>query len=226
MESVEDVVVAIDGPGGAGKSTVARAVAERAGLRHLDTGATYRALTLALLRRGVPVDDPAAVAAAVVDVDVAVDRAGTPRGGTMPVLLAGRPCGPELRDAAVTAAVSTVAAVPAVRERLVALQREAIGAGGVVADGRDVGTVVWPQAEVKVFLTAHPAERARRRAGAPGGESASALARRDLLDSGRAVAPTRASPDAVVIDSTGRSVADVVGQVLELVEKARAGWLP
>jgi CMP/dCMP kinase len=144
--------------------------------------ATYRALTLALLRQGVPPDDPEAVAAAA------------------------------------------KSAVPAVREQLVALQRAVIGLGGVVAEGRDIGTVVWPQAEVKVFLTADAAERARRRGG-PGtaGESAEAVARRDRLDSGRAASPTRAAPDALVIDSTNRAADDVVDQIVGLVEAARAG---
>jgi CMP/dCMP kinase len=220
---VDDVVVAIDGPAGSGKSTVARAVAARARLRHLDTGATYRALTLALLRQGVPADDPEAVAAAAKSVDLSLELAPG-RTGSVRVLLDGVVLGDELRSAAVNRAVSPVSAVPAVREQLVALQRAVIGLGGVVAEGRDVGTVVWPQAEVKIFLTADAAERARRR-GAPGssGESAEAVARRDRIDAGRATAPTRAAPDALVIDSTNRAAADVVAQVVALVAAARAG---
>jgi CMP/dCMP kinase len=219
----EDLVIAIDGPAGSGKSTVARLVAERAGLRHLDTGATYRALTLALLRLGVPLHDADAVADAAKGVDLALEL-GPDRAGPVRVLLDGTDPGGELRSPAVNAAVSEVAAVPQVREQLAALQRAVISVGGVVAEGRDIGTVVWPQAEVKVFLTAEVGERARRRAGPAGdGESADALARRDRLDSGRAVAPTKASPDAVVIDSTGRTPDAIAGEILALVEAARSG---
>jgi cytidylate kinase len=217
----DDVVVAIDGPAGAGKSTVARRVAERTGLRYLDTGATYRALTLGLLRRGVPPDDPEAVAEAArtIDVELELDPAGRAT-----VLLDGKPPGTELRSPEVNAAVSAVSAVPAVREQLVALQRSVVGLGGIVAEGRDVGTVVWPDAEVKVYLTASEPERARRRAGDGngGGESADALARRDRLDSSRATSPTRPADDAVVLDSTGRAVDQVVEEVLGRVAAARA----
>ncbi len=222
-DDVDDVVVAIDGPAGSGKSTVARAVAARARLRHLDTGATYRALTLALLRQGVPPDDPDAVAAAAKSVDLSLELAPGST-GSVRVLLDGAVMGEELRTAAVNRAVSPVSAVPAVREQLVALQRAVIGLGGVVAEGRDVGTVVWPRAEVKIFLTADAAERARRRgAGGSNGESAEAVARRDRLDSGRATAPTRAAPDALVIDSTNRPADEVVAQIVALVAAARAG---
>jgi cytidylate kinase len=218
-ETRGDVVVAIDGPAGAGKSTVARRVAERTGLRYLDTGATYRALTLGLLRRGVPPDDPAAVAEAArtIDLDLELDAAGRAT-----VLLDGKPPGAELRSPEVNAAVSAVSAVPAVRQQLVALQRSLVGLGGIVAEGRDVGTVVWPDAEVKVYLTASEPERARRRAGDGGGESADALARRDRLDSNRATSPTRPADDAVVLDSTGRAVDQVVEEVLGRVAVARA----
>jgi cytidylate kinase len=215
----DDVVVAIDGPAGSGKSTVARAVAQRADLRHLDTGAVYRALTLALLRAHVPPDDAEAVALAAKTADLALELAPG-RSGTVRVLLDGSAMGEELRSPEVNAAVSAVSAVPAVREQLVALQRAVISLGGIVAEGRDVGTVVWPQAEVKVFLTADAAERARRRAA---DESAEALARRDRLDSGRAASPTRAAEDALLLDSTGREVDDVVEQIVGLIDAARTG---
>jgi len=219
---VGDVTVAIDGPAGSGKSTVARAVAERTGLRYLDTGATYRALTLALLRRGTPVDQPEAVARAAGSAGLGLELDPLPAAAAR-VLLDGVPVGPELRSREVNAAVSAVSAVPAVRRRLVALQRSVIQDGGVVAEGRDIGTVVCPAADVKVFLTASPAERARRRgsAGSPV-ESAEEVARRDHLDSSRVVSPTRASEDAVVIDSTDRPVNDVVADVVRLVDAARA----
>jgi CMP/dCMP kinase len=223
VEGAGDVVVAIDGPAGSGKSTVARRVAERAGLRYLDTGATYRALTLALLRRGVRVEDPEAVADAAKAVDLTLElppgRAGVAR-----VLLDGAEPGPALRAPEVNATVSAVAAVPAVRELLVGLQRSLVGVGGIVVEGRDIGTVVWPDADVKVFLTASEHERARRRGDDRdgGGETAETLARRDALDSGRAASPTRAADDALVIDSTTRSADQVVDQLLELIEAARA----
>jgi cytidylate kinase len=217
------VVVAIDGPAGSGKSTVARRVAELAGLRYLDTGATYRALTLALLRRGVPPEDPRAVADAAKSVDLTLELAPGDTGAAR-VLLDGVPVGPELRSSQVNAAVSAVSAVPAVRELLVARQRSLAGLGGIVVEGRDIGTVVWPGADVKVFLTASDSERARRRRSdrGGGGESAEALARRDRLDSGRAASPTRPADDAVVIDSTDRTVDEVVEEILRLVEAARA----
>ena len=215
----DDVVVAIDGPAGSGKSTVARAVAQRADLRHLDTGAVYRALTLALLRAHVPPDDADAVALAAKTADLALELAPG-RSGTVRVLLDGSAMGEELRSPEVNAAVSAVSAVPAVREQLVALQRSAMAGGGVVAEGRDVGTAVWPEAEVKVFLTADAAERARRRAA---DEPAEALARRDRLDSGRAASPTRAAEDALLLDSTGREVDDVVEQIVGLIDAARTG---
>jgi CMP/dCMP kinase len=219
VEVMADVVVAIDGPAGSGKSTVARRVAERAGLRYLDT----RALTLALLRRGVPVDDPRAVADAAKAVDLTLELPPGPAGAAR-VLLDGVEPGPALRTPEVNATVSAVSAVPAVRELLVGLQRSLVGVGGIVVEGRDIGTVVWPDADVKVFLTASEHERARRRTGDAegGGETAETLARRDALDSGRAASPTRPAADALVIDSTTRSVDQVVAQLLRLIETARA----
>jgi cytidylate kinase len=223
IEGAADIVVAIDGPAGSGKSTVARRVAELAELRYLDTGATYRALTLALLRRGIPIEDPEAVADAAKAVDLTLELAPGPA-GVARVLLDGVEPGPALRSPEVNATVSAVAAIPAVRELLVGLQRSLVGVGGIVVEGRDIGTVVWPDAEVKVFLTATKHERARRRSGDAegGGETAETLARRDALDSGRAASPTKAAADALVIDSTTRTIDQVVGQVLGLIEVARA----
>jgi cytidylate kinase len=223
IEGTADIVVAIDGPAGSGKSTVARRVAELGGLRYLDTGATYRALTLALLRRGIPVGDPEAVADAAKSVDLTLELPPGPA-GVARVLLDGVEPGPALRSPEVNATVSAVSAVPAVRELLVGLQRSLVGVGGIVVEGRDIGTVVWPDAEVKVFLTASEHERVRRRSGDAdgGGETAETLARRDALDSGRTTSPTRAADDALVIDSTTRSIDQVVDQVIELIEAARA----
>jgi len=218
----DDVVVAIDGPAGSGKSTVARGVAERTSLRYLDTGSTYRALTLALLRLGTPLDDPDAVAAAARGVGLALELPPLP-GAVSRVLLDGKPLESELRSPEVNRAVSAVSAVPAVREQLVALQRTVMESGGVVAEGRDIGAVVWPTAEVKVFLTASAAERARRRGNAGGpAESPEHVARRDHLDSNRAASPTRASADAVVVDSTDRPADEVIAEIVRLVEAARA----
>jgi CMP/dCMP kinase len=223
VEGSADVVVAIDGPAGSGKSTVARRVAERAGLRYLDTGATYRALTLALLRRGIPVEDAEAVADAAKAVDLTLELPPGPAGAAR-VLLDGVEPGPALRTPEVNAAVSVVAAVPAVRELLVGLQRSLVAVGGIVAEGRDIGTVVWPDADVKVFLTASEHERVRRRGGDAegGGETAETLARRDAIDSGRAASPTRPAADALVIDSTTRSIGQVVDLLLQLIDAARA----
>jgi cytidylate kinase len=226
VEDAADIVVAIDGPAGSGKSTVARRVAELAELRYLDTGATYRALTLALLRRRIPIEDPEAVADAAKAVDLTLELAPGPA-GVARVLLDGVEPGPALRSPEVNATVSAVAAIPAVRELLVGLQRSLVGVGGIVVEGRDIGTVVWPDAGVKVFLTATKHERARRRSGDAegGGETAETLARRDALDSGRAASPTKAAADALVIDSTTRTIDQVVDQVLGLIEVARASRL-
>jgi cytidylate kinase len=218
--SAPDLVVAIDGPAGAGKSTVARALADRTGLRYLDTGATYRALTHALLRQGVPLDEPEQLAAAAAGVKLELRPSPTdPR--VLRVWLDGEVPERRLRSPDVNAAVSAVSAVPAVREQLVNLQRAAMAGGGIVAEGRDIATAVWPQAEVKVFLTAEAGERARRRGADEGDAAAAALAERDRLDASRAASPTRAHPDAVVLDSTGRSVADMVDELVGLVETAR-----
>lgn len=208
-------VVAIDGPSGAGKSTVARAVAAALGVRELDTGAMYRAVTLAVLRGGVDPTDEAACAAlaeaAAVDQDGSCTR------------LEGEDVSAEIRGPAVSATVSTVSAHPSVRAVLVAHQRSWVEArGGGVVEGRDIGTVVFPDAAVKVFLTASDSERARRRRDADhpeGDRSVEAvqadLDRRDRLDSTRTTSPLTIAADALVIDTTGRSVADIVDEVVQ-----------
>ncbi|MFC5730960.1 MULTISPECIES: (d)CMP kinase [Nocardioides] len=211
------VVVAVDGTSGSGKSSTCRAVADRLGLRYLDTGAQYRAMTWWMLRNGVDVHDPAAVAA----------QAGTPvlRSGTDPlhptITVDGSDVAVEIRSDEVNGAVSPVSTVPEVRERLVALQREIIGDGGIVVEGRDIGSVVWPQAEVKVYLTADPSARAARRALENGGTDVDAtqasLLARDKIDSGRAVAPLTMAEGAVHIDSTDLALEEVVDLVVGLV---------
>ena len=199
-----DLVIAVDGPSGSGKSSTARGVANRLGLRYLDTGAMYRAVTWALLQRGVDVNDAEAIAAAATDVRLVV--------GTDPerptIEADGTDVAGPIRGPQVTASVSAVSAVPGVRSRLVDLQRELVGTGGIVVEGRDIGAVVVPDAELKIFLTADSAQRAARRHAEVGGapEQVAAteadLARRDKLDSTRTTSPLTQAPDAVVIDTT------------------------
>jgi cytidylate kinase len=210
-----DLVIAIDGPAGAGKSTLARAVAERLGCPHLDTGAMYRAVTLLALRDGVVADAEAASALAR-EMTLEVNNA---------VVLDGEDVTAAIRTPEVDAAVSEVSAHPSVRSELVARQRRwAAESGSAVVEGRDIGSVVFPDARLKVFLTAHPDERARRRAeqlagvgtGDPvaAGDAVVAISRRDGLDSSRAASPLLVPDGAIVVDSTGRAVADVVEEVL------------
>jgi prephenate dehydrogenase len=205
-------VIAIDGPAGAGKSTVAGAVAERLGLERLDTGAMYRAVTLAVLRAEVDPEDAGACAAIASALRLRVGER---------VLMDDADVTDEIRSPEVTAAVSVVSAHRAVRSELVRRQRQWVAAhGGGVVEGRDIGSVVLPDATLRVFLTADPAERARRRAleigaGTVGFEATErALKRRDELDSTREVSPLVPPDGAIVVDSTGRSVEEVVEEVL------------
>lgn len=207
-------VIAIDGPAGSGKSTVARAVAERLGLEYLDTGAMYRAVAFAVLRAGGdPADAPfAASVARTIALEVEPGR----------VTVDGTDATVEIRGPAVTRAVSAVAANPEVRAELVARQRDwAAKRGGGVLEGRDIGTVVFPDAELKVYLTAEPDERALRRAreavDLDYDAVAADLTRRDRIDSTRRADPLTAAEDAVRIDTTGLSVAEVVAAVTELL---------
>ena len=210
------IVIAVDGPSGSGKSTVARAVAHRLGLRYLDTGAMYRAVTWAVLARGLDTSDPSAVAAAVADLEL---RVGTDP--DRPTIAVGdTDVTDAVRAQPITRAVSAVSAVPAVRAVLVALQRSLIGSGGIVVEGRDIATVVAPDAEVKVYLTADPAARAQRRAAEEDADDARTqveLARRDALDSTRTASPLTRSPDATLVDATDLTAEQVVGVVLDLV---------
>jgi cytidylate kinase len=206
-------VIAIDGPSGSGKSTVARALAARLGLRYLDTGAMYRAVTAAVLAAGLDPADAGAVAGFVADLDVEISTCDDP----VRVSVGGRDVTAEIRGPAVTAAVSAVSAVPAVRAAMVSRQRALIGAGGVVVEGRDIGTVVAPDADLKVFLTAEPAARAARRAletDTPVGPTEVQMARRDRLDASRAASPLTQPPDALVLDSTHLGAEAVVAAIL------------
>jgi cytidylate kinase len=213
-------VVALDGPSGTGKSTVARRLAHRLGAQYLDTGAMYRAATVAVLRAGIDPADSAAVAARVAGSRIEV--------GTDPLrshtVLDGSDVDAEIREAATTAAVSAVSAVPAVRTQLVALQREIIGSGPTVAEGRDIGSVVWPDAELKIYLTASPEVRARRRAGELGeadlAEVAESLRRRDAFDSSRAMSPLRRDDGATELDTSELSIDEVVDVLTEQTMRA------
>lgn len=213
-------VVAMDGPSGTGKSTVARRLAAELGAAYLDTGAMYRAATLAVLRAGVTLDDAAQIADVVTSrhIDISTDPANPS------VRLDGVAVDAEIRSAPVTAAVSAVSAVAAVRSWLVAAQRALIGDGGIVVEGRDIGTVVWPQAVAKIYLTATPAARAQRRAGELGAADLESVAadieRRDRLDSSRAASPLAKAADAVEVDTTDLSIDDVVKRLVDIVRSA------
>jgi cytidylate kinase len=216
----EDIVVAIDGPSGSGKSSTSRGVAARLGLRYLDTGAMFRAMTWWMLRQDVDVHDPVAVAARVDEPEI---LSGTDPSGPS-ILVDGTDVGLAIRTDEVTSAVSPVSAVPEVRARLLELQRAEIGAGGIVVEGRDIGSVVAPEAAVKVYLTADPEARAARRAAEEGGSDVTvtrqSLLARDRIDSGRATAPLTKADGAVHIDTTAYTLDEVIDQVVALVEAA------
>jgi CMP/dCMP kinase len=212
----EAMVIAIDGPAGAGKSTVARALARELGFAYMDSGAMYRGV--ALLTLEAPEREPAALARAA-----AIDLVASPSGDPPRVLLDGRDVTAEIRAPEVSEAASLVAADPGVREALLARQRELIASGGWVAEGRDIGAVVAPEASLKVFLTAEPRERARRRAAELGAEEDTVLAEqalRDERDSTRAHSPLRPASGAVTLDTTGLGVQEVVERIAALARAA------
>jgi cytidylate kinase len=214
------VLVALDGPAGAGKSTVARALARKLSFAHLDSGALYRCV--ALLSLAAPAAEPAALAReARIELLSLARRDGLPDGGR--VLLDGRDVTEAIRTPEVSEAASRVAADPGVREALVAKQRELIAQGDWVAEGRDIGTVVAPGAELKVFLTADPHERARRRAIELGADPDAVLAEqtlRDERDRTREHSPLRPAAGAVMLDTTGLSVEEVVARIAALTSGA------
>ncbi|MEC3957376.1 (d)CMP kinase [Nocardia sp. CDC153] len=219
----------MDGPSGTGKSSVSRQLATRLEARYLDTGAMYRVATLRVLRSGVDLDDAAAIAVAVKELPLTI--------GTDPsrevILLDGEDVSSEIRGNAVTKAVSAVSAVPEVREQLVALQREiTVSAGRIVVEGRDIGTVVLPEADVKIYLTASAEARAFRRnaqniAEGRGDDYEAVLAdvqRRDTLDSTRKVSPLRPAEDAVLVDTSDLNKDEVIDELYRVVaERISAG---
>ena len=205
-----ETVIAIDGPAGSGKSTVARAVAQRLGLAHLDTGAMYRSIAVAALRAGVDTADAEAIAALAKRTDISV--------GDGAVFVDGVDATDAIRTEEVTKAVTAVASNPQVREVMVERQRAWIAEhGGGVLEGRDIGTVVCPDATVKVYLVADPEVRAQRRAAEHGEAVAQDMRRRDKADSTREVSPLMRADDAVEIDTTDLSIDDVVDVVMGLV---------
>ena len=232
QQALSRMVVAIDGPSGSGKSSVSRGVAARLGLRYLDTGAQYRAMTYWMLQNKVDIGDPAAIAA----------DAGTPEivSGTDPagpaISVDGADVAVEIREADVTGAVSAVAAVPEVRARLIALQREIIGDGGIVVEGRDIASVVAPGAAAKIFLTASEDARAARRnaehaasgGGGAGADSVAAtreaLTRRDSVDN--RTNALAAAAGAVVVDATELTLEQVIEAVAGIVIHAAEGSVP
>jgi cytidylate kinase len=208
------MVIAIDGPAGAGKSSVARGVAAALGITYLDSGAMYRCVALAGLERGVDLDDPEQMASLAAPL-----RIGFTDGA---VQLDGRDVSRQIRDPRVSAAASRVSVHPQVREAMVARQRELIAAGDYVAEGRDIGTVVSPDAPLKVFLTAAAPERARRRARQTGEDPEAVLVaqgKRDARDRVREHGPLRAAEDAVALDTTDLRLEEVIARVVELARQ-------
>ena len=217
------LVIAIDGPAGAGKSTVAQKVAARLGLTYVDSGATYRAMALKVLQSGIAPDDARSVATLVAQTDIHIAMDGL----QFRVFVDGQDVTDKIRTPEVTLASAQVSRLPEVRTKLVTVQRGCAVGRGVVMEGRDIGTVVFPNASLKIFLLADPVERARRRLRQDGKTGRSAtleqtageIALRDQLDAERKISPLVAAPDAVTIDSTDLAADQVVEQILDLARK-------
>ncbi len=217
--------IAIDGPAGAGKSTIGALVAERLGYLFLDTGAMYRAVALAALERSIDPDDGERLSALARDLRINIGPPTVRDGRAYTVLLDGRDVTWDIRDARIDRVVSQVARIPGVRDAMLGQQRALAARGRVVMVGRDIGTVVLPDAERKIFLTASAAERARRREEElqsrgeqrPRQELLHEILRRDQLDSERAVAPLKAAVDAIVVETDGESVGQALDRVLSVI---------
>ena len=217
-------IVAIDGPAGAGKSTVARGVADRLGYLYIDTGAMYRAIAWKVLKANIPISDVKAIVAQAMRTEVSLATID----GELHVFTDGEDVTQAIRTPEATRASSPVSAIAGVRKRLVDLQRKLAVDGGVVMEGRDIGTVVFPNAEVKVFLTASADERARRRVeqmkqmgqDADVEKVAAEMRERDLRDSSRATAPLVQAADAVLLDTDGLSVEQVIDAIVAIHDKA------
>jgi cytidylate kinase len=225
MRLRKPVILAIDGPAGAGKSTVAERLAEDLGFFYFDTGVLYRAVALRSLELGVDLADEDALRAVVDGIDIQVRPASVADGRQIDVLLLGQDVSHQIRTPAVDAVVSRVAASPAVRAGLIDLQRRQIQGTGTIMAGRDIGTVVCPDADLKIYLTASSRERARRRLQQIGGDETEldaiqqAIDERDLRDASRAIAPMTRADDAVDVETDGKSVEEVVAIVRDLLAR-------
>lgn len=217
---MKKIIIAIDGPAGSGKSTSARRIAQELQYTYLDTGAMYRAITLSFLEQGIDIHS-AAIDTVLKDIHVRVEQ----KADGQHTYVGDRDISERIRQADVTAAVSAVSAIPAVRERLVAIQQEIGRSGGIVMDGRDIGTVVFPNADLKIFLVASIEERARRRLMETGGPAlavedvARDLVERDRKDSTRSVSPLVKADDAIEIDTSNLSIEDQVQQIVRLARE-------
>lgn len=222
VETIETMIIAIDGPSGSGKSTLGRMLARELGLLYIDTGSMYRAVALAVMESSVKATDDVAVGSLAARVDI--DLAGDP--DSLKVTLGGRDVTEEIRSEEVTRMSSVISMIPQVRRAMVARQRE-MGRRGAVLNGRDIGTVVFPDADVKFFLTAEPGERAQRRFAEERevdpkvgfAETLADMVERDRRDSTRADSPLKIADDAIVIDSTGCSIQQVFEQMMTVVRE-------
>lgn len=228
------ISIALDGPAGSGKSTIARAVALKFGYQYIDTGAMYRAITLKALKNKIPVDDESRLTELAANTTINFKYIGTGDQPQLRVIMDGVDVSEAIRSLEVTDNVSAVSAVAGVREALVKLQRSMAEEGGVVMDGRDIGTVVLPNAELKIFLTASVAERSKRRwlelkakgVEVPLEELEQQIRKRDQFDSNRAVDPLRQAEDAILLDTTDLSISEVTDRIVELALAKGAEFKP